>query len=122
MTTSTENKQVQKFDNFGYVKRTILTQYVKNLIAGKDTKAFDFEMKAYANNQFVFGYLNKIGALKIANVKHEDVSDETGKFTTIYTISIKDFDIDCKATSKEGKEFRVFDLQTLGGALLRANK
>ena len=39
------------------------------LIAGKDTKAFDFEMKAYANNQFVFGYLNKIGALKIANVK-----------------------------------------------------
>lgn len=122
MTTTVENKQEQEFDNFGYVKQTILTQYVKNLIAGKDTKIFDFEMKAFMSNQFVFGYLNKVGALKVANVKHEDVSDETGKFTTIYTVSIKDFNIDCKAKSKEGKEFRIFDTKSIGKALLRANK
>lgn len=121
-TTTIENKQEPKFDKFGYVKRALLQGYVKALLNKEDTKEFSFEIKNYEGNSSVIYYWFKQGALKIADVKSAEVSDEYGHFSRIYTVTVKDFNIDCKAKSKEGKEFRLFDLQTLGLALLRANK
>lgn len=117
-----EQTMEREFDSFGYVKTNILKGYIKNLMSGKDTKEFSFEMKAYLANQAVFYYLNKIGALKIVNVETNESFDETGKITKIYTVKIKDFDIDCKALSKKtNKEFRVFDDISLGRAFRYAN-
>lgn len=106
-----------KFDNFSYVKSAILKSYCKQLLAGEDTTKLTVQIKNYYSNQFVFGWLNKVNALKVENIQHETVVDETGKTSTVYTINIKDFVVDTKATSKEGVEYRIFDDKTMGKAL-----
>ena len=107
----------QEFDNFDYVKSCILKSYCKQLLAGEDTKNLKVQIKNYYKNQFVFGWLHKIGSLDVKGYTTETIVDETGKTSTVYTVSIENFIVDIKATSKENKEYRVFDDKTMGKAL-----
>lgn len=115
------NNEEKKFDNFAYVKGALLKEYVKNMLAGKDLKELTFSIRNYYQNSFVLSYLNKAGALKVANVAVDETADATGKLIKTYKITVKDVNINATATSKAGKEFRLFDEKSIGRALVRAN-
>lgn len=113
----TEEKQ---FDNFAYVKGALLQEYVRNLLAGKDLTELTFAIKNYHKNSFVIEYLNKQNALKVANITVNESADATGKLTKVYSITVKDFNLNATAKSKAGNDFRLFDEKSIGRALLKA--
>lgn len=114
----------QEFDNFDYVKSCILKSYCKQLLAGEDTKSLEVQIKNYYKNQFVFGWLHKVGSLNVKGYTSETIVDETGKTTVVYTVKIEDFNVDAKfvtkkdtAKCKAGTTLNVFDNKTMGKAL-----
>ncbi len=114
-----ENAEKKEFNSFAYVKGALLQEYLKNKIAGKSVDELTFSIRNYYQNSFVLNYLNKQGALKVANVAIDEKVNSEGKLIKTYNITVTDLNINATATSKAGKEFRLFDDRTIGRAMAK---
>jgi hypothetical protein len=99
--TNAETKK--EFNYFDYFKFNVLKAYFAKKLKGEDTTELTIQIKYVDYNKNVWFYKNN--AFKF--VKLETVYDELGKQMT--QIVIKDLNLDAKAISKAGKEFKVFN-------------
>lgn len=92
-----------EFNYFDYFKFNVLKTYFNKKFKGEDTTELAIEIKYVDYNKNVWFYKNN--AFKF--VRLETVYDELGKQKT--QIIIKDLNLDATATSKTGKQFKVFN-------------
>ena len=98
-----EKTMKTEFNYFEYVKFNVLKTYFAKKFKGEDTNELTIEIK-YSDctkNQ----WFCKNGAFKFVGLTVE--YDELGKQKT--KMVIKDLNLDATATSKAGKQFRVFN-------------
>jgi hypothetical protein len=98
-----KGEQTMEFNYFDYFKFNVLKTYFNKKFKGEDTTELAIEIKYVDYNKNVWFYKNN--AFKF--VRLETVYDELGKQKT--QIIIKDLNIDATATSKAGKQFKVFN-------------
>ena len=99
----TNAKTEQEFNYFDYFKFNVLKTYFSKKFKGEDTTELAIEIKYVDYNKNVWFYKNN--AFKF--VRLETVYDELGKQKT--QIIIKDLNLNATATSKAGKQFKVFN-------------
>lgn len=110
--TSTQTE----FNYFDFFKFQVLKTYYSNLLKGEKTDELEVKMKYFDNQKSTYFY--KVGALKFAEWRTE--IDEDGKVNTI--VKIKDLNLDVKAKSKAGKEYKVFNSFDIAKAIKSAQK
>lgn len=98
-----KGEQTMEFNYFDYFKFNVLKTYFNKKFKGEDTTELAIEIKYVDYNKNVWFYKNN--AFKF--VRLETVYDELGKQKT--KIIIKDLNLDATATSKAGKQFKVFN-------------
>lgn len=98
-----KGEQTMEFNYFDYFKFNVLKTYFNKKFKGEDTTELAIEIKYVDYNKNVWFYKNN--AFKF--VRLETVYDELGKQKT--QIIIKDLNLDATATSKTGKQFKVFN-------------
>lgn len=111
---NTEEKQ--EFNYFDFFKFQVLKTYYENLLAGKKTDELEVKMKYFDNQKSRYFY--KVGAMKFVEWKTE--IDEYGRMVT--AVKIKDLNIEAKAKSKQGKEYKVFNSIDIAKAIKSATK
>ena len=98
-----EKTMTKEFNYFDYLKFNVLKAYLAKKLKGEDTTELVVEIK-YSDctkNQ----WFCKNGAFKFVGLTVE--YDELGKQKT--KMVIKDLNLDATATSKAGKQFKVFN-------------
>lgn len=86
--------------------------YVKGLIVKSVFEKSD-EIRMRASNNQVLDWLQKVGAIGSYQINVDDTNiDEEGK--RFVRVTLKDVNLKATAKSKEGKDFNVFSLQTIG--------
>lgn len=94
--------------------------YVKGLIVKSVFENTD-EIKMRASNNQVLDWLQKVGAIGSYQINVDDTNiDEEGK--RFVCVKIKNVNLKATAKSKEGKDFNVFSLQTIGHYYLQSLK
>ena len=115
MTTQVKTQE-QEFNYFDFFKYQVLKAYFEKAMKGEKTDELEIKIKFFDNQKSAYFY--KVGALKFVEWKME--YDEYGQINTI--VKIKDFNIDAKATSKTGKEYKVFNSFDIAKAVKSVTK
>ena len=109
-------EQAQEFNYFDFFKFHVLKAYYSKLFKGETTDEITIEIKSFDNNKSYYFY--KTGAMKF--IKYETIYTEEGKqLTRVY---IKDLNLNAKAISKTGKEYKVFNSFDIAKAVKAAQK
>lgn len=104
------------FNYFDFFKFQVLKAYYENLLTGKKTDELEVKIKFFDNRKSTYFY--KVGAMKFIEWKTE--IDEYGRMITV--VKIKDLNIEAKAKSKEGKEYKVFNSLDIAKAIKSVTK
>lgn len=121
-----ENKTT--IDHFANARVRLLTAYFNAKFNSKETNDLNVELACMAQYGAVNTMVsrNKIGS-KVELIDSKPIIDETGKTKTIYTINIKDLDINAKtvmikdtAKCKAGTELPVFRNDEIARAVKKA--
>lgn len=113
---STVQKEKQEFNYFDFLKFKVLKAYYMQLFQGKSTEELTISVKHLNQQQNAWFFKN--GAFKF--VEWHSSIDDTGKIIT--EVKIKDLDLEAKAKSKQGKEFKIFNSFDIAKAVKSATK
>ncbi len=125
MTTAEQNTKsrsanapanAKEFNYFDFFKFQVLKAYYENLFAGKGTEELEVKVKFFDNQKSAYFY--KVGAMKFVEWKSE--IDEYGRVLTI--VKIKDLNIEAKAKTRQGKEYKVFNSFDIAKAVKSVTK
>lgn len=112
----TTTNTTTEFNYFDFFKFQVLKAYYENLLAGKKTDELEVKVKFFDNQKSTYFY--KVGAMKFVEWKTE--IDEYGRMITV--VKIKDLNIEAKAKSKAGKEYKVFNSIDIAKAIKSVTK
>ena len=112
--TATKPAEVQTENEFN------VYNYVKSLIVKSVFEKSDEIQMRQSNNQ-VLDWLQRVGAIEGYTIDSDDTNiDENGKHYVC--VKIKGVNLKATAKSKAGKDFNVFNLQTIGHYYLQSLK
>lgn len=122
--------ETQTIDNFGNARVRLLEAYFRAKFEGKDTNDLTLELASLGQFGAVNSMVNRKNgkiASEVTLVKSEPIVSPEGKTKTVYTINIKDLDIDAKSVMvkdtekcKKGTELSVFRNNEIARAVKRA--
>lgn len=113
---TTAQTEEQEFNYFDFFKFQVLKAYYENLMKGEKTDELEVKVKYFDNLKSSYFY--KVGAMKFVEWKTD--IDEYGRVQTI--VKIKDLNIEAKAKSKAGKEYKVFNSFDIAKAIKSVTK